>query len=104
MGKMLHEGWELKKTLASKISSGLIDHFYDTGMEQGAWGGKILGAGGGGCVLFIAPTHTHDAVRSALAETARKNDLAEFREIPLEFTQSGTEILFNDDHHHFRFA
>src|SRR3989344_2187085 len=53
MGKMLHESWLMKKSLASGVSSGLIDELYDAGIKQGAFGGKVLGAGGGGCVMFL---------------------------------------------------
>ncbi|MFX8758800.1 hypothetical protein ABTM54_19435, partial [Acinetobacter baumannii] len=51
-GEILHEGWMLKRTLASGISNPQIDHWYETGRKHGAKGGKLLGAGGGGFLLF----------------------------------------------------
>jgi D-glycero-alpha-D-manno-heptose-7-phosphate kinase len=103
IGKLLHSGWLLKKSLASKVSNPVIDALYDAGLETGAWGGKILGAGGGGCILFVAPPEKHDAVRRAVHEAAAQNALGDFLEIPVKFSQSGTEVLFNGDHHHHGF-
>ncbi len=100
LGKMLHEGWLRKKTLASNLSNSLIDDLYAAGMEGGAWGGKILGAGGGGCLLFLVAPEKKGAVRAALLAQAKEKNLTEFREIPIKFAQSGTEILYNGDHYH----
>ena len=97
LGIMLHEGWLKKKSLASNVSSGVIDELYDAGVNAGAWGGKILGAGGGGCVMFLAPEDKKAAVRAAVEKAATANDLVDFQEIPVKFTQSGAEILFNAD-------
>ena len=96
---MLHEGWEYKKSLSPHISNSLIDNLYKTGIESGVWGGKVLGAGGGGCVLFIAPPKKHPFIRRALTQAAKKNQLGDFREIPVSFVQSGVDILLNS---HFR--
>ncbi|MGC9611139.1 MAG: GHMP kinase [Minisyncoccia bacterium] len=96
MAKMLHEGWLRKKSLASEISNSVIDDLYEGGIKAGAWGGKILGAGGGGCILFLAPKEKHGAVKEAVATLAKVNNLNEFREIPVKFIQSGTDILFNN--------
>ena len=98
LGKMLHEGWLMKKSLATAISNSIIDKLYDQGIKNGAWGGKILGAGGGGCILFIVPVKNRAAVRSAVTQIAKTNNLKEFQEIPIKFVQSGAEILFNADH------
>lgn len=95
LGAMLHEGWLRKKRLSSTISNSTIDTLYNGGMAQGAWGGKVLGAGGGGCLLFMAPLLKHDAIRSALDTHARNLDLHKFREIPVQFVQSGVEVLVN---------
>jgi len=99
LGEMLHEGWSRKKSLASTISSSVIERFYDAGMGAGAWGGKVLGAGGGGCILFIAPPERRAAVREAVGKVAAGENLAEFREIPVKFVHSGAEVLFNGDSH-----
>jgi D-glycero-alpha-D-manno-heptose-7-phosphate kinase len=97
LGRMLHEGWLRKKSLASNISSDVIDGLYNTGMSAGAWGGKILGAGGGGCVMFLVPEDKKTAVREAVKKVAAANNLVDFQEIPIKFVQSGAEILFNED-------
>ncbi len=97
MGEMLHEGWMRKKTLASNVSNSVIDKLYEAGMSNGAWGGKIAGAGGGGCVMFLAPVDKKPAVREAVAKVAAGNNPADFKEIPIKFVQSGAEVLFNGD-------
>ena len=51
-GKLLHEGWKLKKQITSNISNNFIDNMYNMGIKNGAIGGKLLGAGGGGFLLF----------------------------------------------------
>ena len=79
MGEMLHEGWVTKKTLASNVSNPVIDALYDAGKNAGAWGGKILGAGGGGCVLFMTPYEKQAAVKAAVTAAAAKNNLSELR-------------------------
>lgn len=96
MGRMLHEGWLMKKTLAQTISNGLIDQMYEAGINAGAWGGKVLGAGGGGCMLFMAPNCKKDTIRTVLAKIAHEQGLTEFNEIPIRFSQSGAEILMNN--------
>lgn len=95
MADMLNDGWEKKKSLAVSVSNPLIDRLFEAGLASGAWGGKILGAGGGGCILFIAPISAHEKIRSAIKSSAFKNNLADFQEIPFRFTQSGTDIVFN---------
>lgn len=55
MGELLHENWILKKSLASGISNPLIDDAYDRAMRAGATGGKLLGAGGAGFMIFYVP-------------------------------------------------
>jgi D-glycero-alpha-D-manno-heptose-7-phosphate kinase len=63
-GELLHEGWELKKK-AGSVSLPQIDEWYEAGLRAGATGGKILGAGQGGFLLFIAEPRFHDAIRQA---------------------------------------
>jgi D-glycero-alpha-D-manno-heptose-7-phosphate kinase len=55
---LLNQGWELKRNLGT-VSNPQVDEIYLKGREMGAWGGKLLGAGGGGFVLFIAPSEVH---------------------------------------------
>jgi len=99
LAAMLHEGWLRKRSLASNVSSSLIDLLYQKGIDNGAWGGKILGAGGGGCLLLIADPERHPGIREGMKKIAEENNLADFKEIPIKFTQSGTDILFNTDHY-----
>lgn len=98
LGEMLHEGWLKKKSLATNVSNTTIDALYDAGMKNGAWGGKVLGAGGGGCILFIAAPDKHERILSALTKIAAKKNLSEFAEIPVKFVQAGVEVLMNNDH------
>jgi len=96
LGEMLHQGWLLKKTLSSTISNPAIDQLYTEGINAGAWGGKILGAGGGGCILFIAPPENKKAIAESLTALAKKINLSDCKEIPFKFIQSGVELLCND--------
>jgi D-glycero-alpha-D-manno-heptose-7-phosphate kinase len=66
-GRRLHAAWELKKSLESSISNPSIDDAYARGLEAGALGGKLLGAGNGGFLLFFCEPHVQDRVRKALA-------------------------------------
>ncbi len=65
-GKSLHEAWMLKKTLVSSISNDQINDWYETALRNGALGGKLLGAGGGGFLLFYAPQELHRNIIEAL--------------------------------------
>ncbi len=84
-GEILHDNWKLKKTLASGVSSGAIDDWYDAGRRAGAVGGKILGAGSGGFLMFYAPEERHDEIAQALSFLRR----VDFRFDPL-----GSRIIF----------
>lgn len=66
IGRLLHRSWLLKRELASGITSGRIDAWYQAALDAGAWGGKLCGAGGGGFLLFVAPRAQHDAIRDTL--------------------------------------
>jgi D-glycero-alpha-D-manno-heptose-7-phosphate kinase len=85
-GDLLHQGWQLKQKLASKISNSQLNEIYRTAYESGALGGKLLGAGGGGFFLFYARPEKHDDIRSAL------NHLQEF---PFNLERDGSKIIFN---------
>ncbi len=95
MGELLHESWLIKKKLASKISSEAIDKLYNAGIKNGAWGGKVLGAGGGGCVMFLAPRGKHQKIRASLLKKAQELKLEDFKEVPVKFVHSGVEIVSN---------
>ncbi len=84
-GDVLHENWELKKSLASRITSSEIDDWYDIARRHGATGGKILGAGAGGFLLLSAPPERHPAICHALPG---------LRPVPFEFERFGSQIIF----------
>ncbi len=97
LGNLLHEGWLCKKSLAENISNTTLDELYEAARSGGAFGGKVLGIGGGGCVFFLVPPEKKVQVRGALAEVAQSRALRGFREIPAKFVHGGAEIIFNDD-------
>lgn len=68
IGRLLDEGWRMKRELAGSISTPLIDGWYDAAVAAGALGGKLCGAGGGGFLLFVVPPERQAAVRSALGD------------------------------------
>lgn len=84
MGHLLHSSWELKQRAAPGTSNDMIDGIYARAREAGAWGGKLLGAGGGGFFVVCADPDAHAAVRKALSE---------YREIPFRFADRGTHLL-----------
>lgn len=61
-GALLKEGWEYKKSLSTNVSNSEIDAIYTAALNEGAIGGKILGAGGGGFILFFAPPDKHKQI------------------------------------------
>ncbi len=87
MGELLHENWMLKKTLANGITNPLIDETYENAMNAGALGGKLLGAGGAGFMIFYVKPNKQDAVRRALSK---------FREMNFEMDNSGASIVHVD--------
>ena len=58
----MHESWKLKRSLSAKVSTPKIDEIYEAGIKAGATGGKILGAGGGGFILFFAEPKNHKKI------------------------------------------
>ncbi len=86
-GRLLHDGWELKRTLASGITNPAIDEAYETAMENGALGGKLLGAGGGGFLLFYCPPERQEQLRVALR----------MRPFPFSFEKDGTSVVYIGD-------
>ena len=87
MGEILHENWLLKKTLASGISNPDIDEAYDKAIKAGAIGGKLLGAGGGGFLLFYVPKEKQAAVRE-------KTGLPQMQ---MGFDRQGSVIIFTGE-------
>lgn len=84
-GKLLNEQWKVKKTLTDKISNKNIDQIYDAGMNAGAIGGKLLGAGGGGFMLFYVPKKYQQNVKDNL-----KSKLF----VPFRFEFTGSKIIY----------
>lgn len=66
LGELLHEGWRLKRELAASVSTKAVDEIYEAGMAAGAVGGKLLGAGGGGFIVFFVEPGQRKAVRERL--------------------------------------
>jgi D-glycero-alpha-D-manno-heptose-7-phosphate kinase len=85
VGIILDEGWQLKRQLASTITTTQIDRWYEVAVEAGAVGGKLCGAGGGGFLLFLAPPERHSGIRRALPE---------LREVAIGPEVHGSQILF----------
>ncbi len=87
-GEILHQGWLMKRALASGISNGHIDAWYERSRRHGAIGGKILGAGGGGFLLLYAPRERHREILSSLPE---------LRVIPFRFEPQGSKIIYVEE-------
>ena len=87
MGELLHENWMLKRSLASCISNSLIDETYEKAMKAGALGGKLLGAGGAGFMIFYVKPEQQGSVRDALSD---------LREMDFEMDNSGASIVHVD--------
>lgn len=86
-GEILNENWDLKKKLVSGISNSEIDSMYQMAIGAGAFGAKILGAGGGGFLLIIAPPESHKKI---------KDILIKYKSIPFRFSEIGTKIVFKN--------
>ena len=84
-GRILNENWLLKRELASKISSAAIDKYYQLAIDSGALGGKLLGAGGGGFLLFYCDKEYQKRLRSALSDLV---------ELPFSLENSGTKVIY----------
>jgi len=84
-GSMLDENWRLKAQLTDGISDPQIDQWYSAGMAHGAIGGKLLGAGNGGFIMFFAPPETHAAIREALRD---------LQPVTFNLERNGAQIVF----------
>ncbi len=87
LGNLMIESWKEKKGLSEKVSNELIDDALEVGLKNGALGGKILGAGGGGFLLFIAPKDTHQNILKKLKK---------FMFVEFKFENDGSKIIFNN--------
>ena len=86
-GRILDEGWQLKKELASGIANPAIDEAYEIAMKNGALGGKLLGAGGGGFLLFYCEEEKQDQLKKAIG----------LRELDFSFERDGTSVIYIGD-------
>jgi D-glycero-alpha-D-manno-heptose-7-phosphate kinase len=83
-GHLLHESWQIKRTLTQRISNQVIDDIYEAGIDAGALGGKLLGAGGGGFMLFFVPPERRQELRTRL-----KRLLC----VPFSFSTKGSDLV-----------
>jgi len=88
-GRLLDDAWQAKKRISHRISNPRIDHFYAVAREQGAVGGKITGAGGGGFLLLYAEPACQEAVRTALQGEG-------LQEMAFAFDSQGAQVIVND--------
>jgi len=84
-GRMLHESWLIKKSLSDQVSTSQIDAIYETALKNGALGGKLLGAGGGGFILFFVKPENQERVRQTLSHLLN---------IPFRFDSLGSQIIY----------
>lgn len=84
-GALLNDTWEEKKKLSAKVSDARIDEMYQTGMDNGAIGGKLLGAGGGGFMLFFVPPEDRQNLINALHDKVC---------VPFEFEDAGSQVIY----------
>jgi D-glycero-alpha-D-manno-heptose-7-phosphate kinase len=84
-GAILHESWVLKRSISENISSSQIDLWYEAARKAGASGGKILGAGSGGFLVFAVPEEKKSAVRHVLSD---------LKEVTFGFEPQGSKIIF----------
>lgn len=83
-GKMLHEGWMLKKSLSGGITTPLVDELYSKARSAGALGGKLIGAGGGGFMLFFCQPESRDKVQQALSG---------YLHVPFKLDRQGAQVV-----------
>lgn len=83
-GRLLDKSWRLKKQTGNKVSTGSIDELYEKAIAAGALGGKLLGAGGGGFLLFYVPEDKQPAVMKAMEKLMY---------VPFEFENGGTRVI-----------
>ena len=83
-GRLLDRTWKLKRETGGAITTNAIDELYDVGIKAGALGGKLLGAGGGGFLLFYVPEQCHKAVMDAMSKLLY---------VPFSFEEGGTRVI-----------
>ncbi len=84
-GKLLHESWQIKRQLTSQITNKRIDEIYEAGRQAGALGGKLLGAGSGGFMLFYVKPELQSAVKEKLKDLLC---------VPVKFENIGSQVIY----------
>jgi D-glycero-alpha-D-manno-heptose-7-phosphate kinase len=92
-GALLHEAWQVKRSLSTSVSNSDVDDLYETARSAGALGGKLTGAGGGGFLLLFVPPPRQQDVRTALDGLLH---------VPFNFEFSGSQILFADTEREYK--
>lgn len=85
-GEALNKAWQLKKQLATDVTTDFTDEIYDKAIKAGAIGGKLLGAGGGGFMIFVADPKNHESIRQAL----------KLKQIDFKFENEGSQIIYKE--------
>jgi len=86
-GSLLHESWMLKRELSSTVTNASVDRIYTTALENGAIGGKLLGAGGTGFIVFFVPPEKQSCVIDALSQYVR---------VPFKFENEGSTLIYQE--------
>ncbi len=84
-GKLLNDTWKKKKSLSDQVTDERIDAMYDIGIKNGAIGGKLLGAGGGGFMLFFVEPEKRQKLKKALSDYIR---------VPFSFDNTGSQVIY----------
>ncbi len=84
-GELLNEAWVSKRSINACITTSLIDEAYEEALKNGAYGGKLLGAGGGGFLLVFAPPEKHQRIKTVLSNLLH---------VPFQFEKEGSKVLF----------
>jgi len=89
IGELLDKNWKLKRSIAPGVSNDSIDDLYATAKKAGAYGGKIMGAGGGGFIMFFAPPYRHEEIKKALSKIRVW--------VPFKCDHTGAQVIFHND-------
>lgn len=84
-GGLMNDNWQLKKSLSDKVSNQAIDDIYQLGINNGAIGGKLLGAGGGGFMLFFVKPENREKLRTSLKD---------YLYVPFQFDKTGSQVIY----------
>jgi D-glycero-alpha-D-manno-heptose-7-phosphate kinase len=88
-GRLLHDGWLLKRSLSPRVATPTVDEIYARACDAGALGGKLLGAGGSGFMLFYVQSERQPAVRAALRDLLY---------VPFRFESGGSTLIYSDNY------